>query len=228
MINRAMGDYLKVTYKLQKQKGLDRVSTSAIAEALDLSAASVTNMLKRLSNMKLINYNPYRGVELTEAGEKVALEVIRHHRLIELYLAEALGYSWDKVDAEAEKLEHSISEEFEDKIDEILGYPTEDPHGDPIPAKDGTLKEMKYDRLSDIEVGQSVEIRRVDDKDPAVLRYLETLGLLPSVVVDVTEVAPFNGPLTVKVNDNKHALGRELASNIYVDPRKDDQGLQNS
>jgi DtxR family Mn-dependent transcriptional regulator len=225
MINQAMEDYLKVTYKLQKQKGLDRVSTSAIAEALGLSAASVTNMLKRLSNIKLINYNPYRGVELTEAGEKVALEVIRHHRLIELYLAEALGYSWDKVDAEAEKLEHSISEEFEDKIDEILGYPTEDPHGDPIPAKDGTLKEIKYDRLSDIEVGRSVEIRRVDDKDPAVLRYLETLGLLPSVVVDVTEVAPFNGPLTVKVNDIKHALGRELASNIYVDPRKDDQSL---
>ena len=216
MINQSMEDYLKITYKLQQQKGSGKVNTSAIAEALGISPASVTNMLKKLSKMKLLDYNPYQGVELTKGGEKVALEVVRHHRLIELYLSQALGYSWDKVDAEAEKLEHFISEEFEDKLDEILGHPTADPHGDPIPTKEGKVDEKDYDRLSDVEAGQSVEIRRVEDDDPDVLRYLETLGLLPNVTINITDKAPFNGPLTVKVKDNEHTLGLELASNIYV------------
>ena len=136
MISRAMEDYLKAIY--QSASEVERVSTTRLAEKMSCSAASVTNMLQKLSELKLVSYEPYQGVILSPSGEKVALEIVRHHRLIELYLAEVLGYSWDKVHAEAEELEHVISEEFEEKIDQALGYPTTDPHGDPIPTRDWT------------------------------------------------------------------------------------------
>src|SRR3974377_527492 len=151
MLSEATQDYLKAIYKLQEQGGV--VSTSALAEAMEVTAASVTGMVKKLAGLKLVRHNPYRGVILSRAGQKIALEILWHHRLLELYLAEALGYSWDKVHEEAERLEHVISEEFEEKIFQALGRPTRDPHGDPIPAKDGTVKAADQDRLADLEPG---------------------------------------------------------------------------
>jgi len=217
MISGAVQDYLKTIYKLQEDNGV--VSTSALAEAMEVAAASVTGMVKKLAGLKLVRHNPYQGVTLTKAGEKMALEVIRHHRLLELYLAEALGYSWDKVHEEAERLEHVISEEFEDKIFEALGRPTRDPHGDPIPAKDGTVVAAEHDRLSDLEPGATGVIRQVSDSDAEMLRYLGTRGLIPNAPVEVLEKAPFNGPVTVKTRETSHVLGRDLAQHIRVETR---------
>ena len=217
MISGAVQDYLKTIYKLQEDNGV--VSTSALAEAMEVAAASVTGMVKKLAGLKLVRHNPYQGVTLTKAGEKMALEVIRHHRLLELYLAEALGYSWDKVHEEAERLEHVISEEFEEKIFEALGRPTRDPHGDPIPAKDGTVVAAEHDRLSDLEPGATGVIRQVSDSDAEMLRYLGTRGLIPNAPVEVLEKAPFNGPVTVKTRETSHVLGRDLAQHIRVETR---------
>jgi len=216
MLSQAVEDYLKVIYKLQQEN--KRVTTTDLAKALKVAPASVTNMMKKLAKMRLVQHTSYQGVELTKAGRKVALEVVRHHRLLELYLKEALGYSWDQVHDEAEKLEHHISEEFEEKIFEALGRPTFYPHGDPIPTKEGEIHATDFDPLSDAEPGDVLVIRRVDDGDPELLRYLEELGLLPMVTIEVMGKQPFNGPLTVRVGDAQHALGRELASNIFVTP----------
>ncbi len=217
MISRAMEDYLKAIYQLAIE-GKQKVSTSALARKMGCSAASVTNMLQRLSEWKLVTYRPYQGVELTDAGTKVALEVLRHHRLLELYLQEVLGYSWDKVHDEAEQLEHVISEEFEDRIDAALGYPTHDPHGHPIPAKDGTLPAQTDESLWDTSVGQKVCVLRVSDRDPEVLRYLATIGIYPQVHLNVLEKAPFNGPIHVEVEEQAHGLSEELARQIFVVP----------
>jgi DtxR family Mn-dependent transcriptional regulator len=217
MLSGAVQDYLKTIYTLQEQGGA--VSTSALAEAMGVAAASATGMVKKLAGLKLARHSPYQGVILTKAGEKMALEVIRHHRLLELYLAEALGYSWDKVHEEAERLEHVISEEFEEKIFEALGRPTRDPHGDPIPTKDGTLVAGSHERLSDMEPGATGVIRRVSDRNAEMLRYLALRGLVPDATVQVVEKAPFNGPITVKTGEAAHVLGRDLASHIHVESR---------
>ena len=214
-ISPAVEDYLKTIYVLQQE--LPAVTTTAIAERLEFAAPSVTNMLKKLADLHLVHYTPYQGVELTTAGEKIALEVIRHHRLLELYLIEALGYSWDQVHDEADRLEHVISEQFEERIDIALGRPTLDPHGDPIPGKDGSLPLTEEARLVDMEVGQSAVIARVAG-GADVLRYVASLGLLPQVTVRLLDRAPFNGPLTVQVGEEKHALGREAAGYIFVTP----------
>ncbi|MBI2939389.1 MAG: metal-dependent transcriptional regulator [Chloroflexi bacterium] len=216
MPSQAAGDYLKVIYKLQS--GEQRATTSAIAERLGVVPASVTNMVKQLSQMNLVEHTPYRGVELTPLGRKVALEVIRHHRLIELYLTEVLGFSWDKVDAEAERLEHVISEELEDRMADALGHPTHDPHGDPIPTKEGDIDTAIHDALADLEPGQSAVVQRVSDADPDLLRYLASLGLVPRATVEMLDKAPFGGPLTIRVGGTQHAVGRELASSIRVRP----------
>jgi DtxR family Mn-dependent transcriptional regulator len=186
---------------------------------MGVAAASATGMVKKLAGLKLARHSPYQGVILTKAGEKMALEVIRHHRLLELYLAEALGYSWDKVHEEAERLEHVISEEFEEKIFEALGRPTRDPHGDPIPTKDGTLVAGSHERLSEMEPGATGVIRRVSDRNAEMLRYLALRGLVPDATVQVVEKAPFNGPITVKTGEAAHVLGRDLASHIHVESR---------
>jgi DtxR family Mn-dependent transcriptional regulator len=217
MLSEAVQDYLKAIYKLQEQGGV--VSTSALAEAMDVTAASATGMVKKLAGLKLVRHNPYQGVILTRAGQKMALEVIRHHRLLELYLAEALGYSWDKVHEEAERLEHVISEEFEEKIFEALGRPTRDPHGEPIPGKDGTVAAEARERLSDMEPGDAGVIRQVTDSTAEMLRYLGERGLVPDAPVKVMEKAPFDGPLTVRTGDAAHALGQELARRIWVGDR---------
>lgn len=217
MLSGAVQDYLKAIYKLQEQGGT--VSTSALAEAMEVAAASATGMVKKLAGLKLVRHSPYQGVVLTKAGQKMALEVIRHHRLLELYLAEALGYSWDKVHEEAERLEHVISEEFEEKIFEALGRPTRDPHGEPIPDKDGTVEAEAHERLSDMEPGDAGVIRQVSGSSGEILRYLGERGLVPDTTVEVTDKAPFNGPLTVRTGKTSHVLGRELASHIWVGDR---------
>lgn len=214
MQTQAVEDYLKVIYELQRQEG--RVSTTALANRMEVTAASATGMIKKLARLKLVTYEPYQGVELTKAGETIALEVIRHHRLIEQYLTQALGVPWDQVDAEAEKWEHILSDELETRIDAYLGYPERDPHGAPIPSLDGHIASTSEIRLSDLVTGQRAVISEVSDHDPEMLRYLGQLGLFPQVEVSVIDVAPFDGPLTIQVDNQEHALGREVAQYILV------------
>lgn len=215
MLSQAVEDYLKTIYKLQQ--GVESVSTSDIARAMNVSAASVTNMVKRLAQLGLVEYESYRGVTVTRTGEKVALEIIRHHRLLELYLKEVMGYSWDKVHEEAEHLEHHISEDFENKLDELLGYPTHDPHGDPIPTREGEIAESTSDPLADVEPGRNVTIQRVSDSDPEMLRYLEQIGLLPGANVAIVEKAPFHGPITIRIGGSEQIVGHRIASNVFVE-----------
>lgn len=215
MLTPATEDYLKTVYKLEDANEV--VATNAIAERMDVSAASVTNMMKKLSEMGLVEYARYQGITLTDAGRKIALEIVRHHRLLEVYLAEAMGFGWDQVDAEAERLEHVISEEFEDKMDEMLGYPTTDPHGSPIPKKDGTIARAEHEPLVNIAPGQSAIIRRVPDSDPALLRYLGELGLKPDATVVVLKKEPFDGPLLLRIGDREHHLGHQTAHGVLVD-----------
>ncbi|MFN2454977.1 MAG: metal-dependent transcriptional regulator [Pyrinomonadaceae bacterium] len=208
-------DYLKMIYRIAQESG--QVRTVALAEALNVKPASVTAMLKTLAELKLVEYEPYYGVTLTDAGAKVALEVIRHHRLIELYLVEALGFSWDEVHEEAEALEHVISEKLEARIAAHLGHPTLDPHGDPIPALDGTVPESSALSLADVPVGKEAHITRVADQQAERLRYLGKLGIVPKAVVRVTAAAPFDGPLSVRIGKKTHALDRKLAKMILVE-----------
>jgi DtxR family Mn-dependent transcriptional regulator len=159
---------------------------------------------------------------LTEAGTKIALEVIRHHRLIELFLAEALGVPWDQVHAEAHRIEHVLSEDLEDRIDAMLGHPTTDPHGAPIPARDGSVDEPASVQLLDVEPGQTAVVTEVSDRDSAMLRYLGELGIYPNVQLRLIAVAPFHGPLTLRIGETEHTLGRELAKHISVTQIQDE------
>ena len=219
MLSQAVEDYLKTIYQVRRNE--EPVSTSEIARALHVSSASVTNMVKRLARMNLVEHESYRGVRLTEPGEKIALEIVRHHRLLELYLREVMGYSWDKVHQEAEHLEHHISEEFEDKLDEMLGYPTHDPHGDPIPTREGKIARISSHPLSKVEVGTSVVIQRVSDDNPDMLNYLEKMDLLPGATLKVVEKKPFDGPIKVRIRDVEHLLGYRIANRIFVDAETD-------
>ena len=214
VITHAMEDYLKAIYNLQTEH--EKVTTQAIAERLNIQSPSVTNMVKRLADLKLLEHTPYRGVALTPGGMRSALEVIRHHRLLELYLSDALGYSWDEVHEEAERLEHSISEEFEARIDRALGYPTTDPHGDPIPSFEGDIQPQTHLLLADLSMGEDATVERVHDRDPEMLRYLGSLGLYPNASVHVAERFPFSGPLRVIVLGQEHIIGRELAEGVFV------------
>lgn len=214
VLSQAVEDYLKAIYKLDTdEKG---ASTTRIAESLDVSSASATNMVKRLSKMGLVDYQSYKGASLTEAGRKIALEIIRHHRLLELYLLEVMGYSWDEVHDEAEKLEHHISEQFEDKIAELLDNPTHDPHGDPIPTKDGIMPKMEDVALINATSGHQYLVSRVKNQDPELLRYLEKIGLLPGAKLSIKEMGPFKGPITLQVEENEQVLGYEVAEHIYI------------
>jgi DtxR family Mn-dependent transcriptional regulator len=216
-----MQDYLKTIYRLQERDGI--AYTSALAEAMQVSAASATGMIKKLAARKLVRYSPYQGVVLSKGGLMVALETIRHHRLLELYLTASLGYGWDTAHDEAERLEHVISEDLEERIFEALGRPNRDPHGEPIPSRDGRVPTWNHACLADLESGASGTIRQVRDGSPDMLRYLGERGLVPDVAIRVVDKAPFNGPLTVKVGRTTHALGRDLARHIQVetDPAAD-------
>ena len=214
-MSEAVQDYAKAIYSLNRRTGKP-VATSALADRLDVSPASASAMLKRLTSLGLVTHQPYRGTELTETGERVALEVIRHHRLLELYLAEALGMSWDRVHAEAEVLEHAISPELSELIAEKLGNPTHDPHGDPIPAADGSIDEQDTVPLADVEPGRSGVFTRISDSDPEMLRYLSERGIAPGDALEVLERQPFDGPLTVRFGAREHALGGTLARMMRV------------
>ncbi|MBJ7244110.1 MAG: metal-dependent transcriptional regulator [Solirubrobacteraceae bacterium] len=211
----AVEDYAKAIYTLQ-QRADGPVTTTALAERLNVSAASASGMVRRLGEIGLAKHEPYKGVELTEAGRAVALEVIRHHRLLELLLAE-LGVPWDRVHDEAEVLEHHISEELEALIAERLGDPTHDPHGDPIPAVDLTVEEGTTISLDQLEPGQRGLFVRVSDSDPEMLRYLSSLGLKPGQKLQLVGREPFEGPLIVSFGSEKHPLGVALARAMRVE-----------
>lgn len=214
MLTPAIEDYLKTIYKLDQDK--NGVSTKELAAAMKISAASATNMIKRLAEKGFVEYESYKGARLTRAGEKISLEIIRHHRLLELYLLEIMGYSWDEVHEEAEKLEHHISEQFEDKISELLNDPTHDPHGDPIPTKEGALPQIKGVPLVKAKEGEKKIISRITDQDPEHLRYLEKKGLIPGACLTIIEKEPFNGPITVQIDGEKKVIGRNIAASIFI------------
>jgi DtxR family transcriptional regulator, Mn-dependent transcriptional regulator len=214
-ITPAVEDYLKAIYTLQQQQGV--VTTSLLGEQRGSKPGSVTGMIKKLAEMNLVQHTPYQGVLLTPAGERIALEVIRHHRLLELYLVEALGYSWDEVHEEAEKLEHHISEKLEARIAAHLGHPTFDPHGDPIPTLEGELPRSADLRLADLCITDQARVIRMRDQSAERLRYLADLGLVPGALVEVTASAPFDGPISLRLGEATHALDRRMARTIEVE-----------
>jgi DtxR family Mn-dependent transcriptional regulator len=173
-------------------------------------------MIKKLADLKLVTHEPYQGVKLTRRGEAAAAEVVRHHRLIETYLASALGVPWDRVHDEAERMEHVISEDLEDRIDRALGHPTVDPHGAPIPARDGTVTRAEARKLTDVAAGERVTLLEVGDRDAALLRYLGARGLYPGVRTHVVRVEPFGGSVVVQVDGTEFAIGRDAAAEILV------------
>jgi DtxR family transcriptional regulator, Mn-dependent transcriptional regulator len=214
-----MQDYLKALCLLEDEVAVDRaISTQLLSSRLGVSAASSTNMLKKLDSMGLVRHVPYRGAELTEAGRNVGLEMIRHHRLLETYLAEALGVPWDEVHKEAEVLEHVLSEDLEDRISALLGNPHIDPHGHPIPGKDGSMPRTSNRRLWDVSDGERVEVERVSDAQAEALRYLGGAGIRPGSEVEVLNRGPVGGPLFVRVEGGSEeaALSRELAEVVWV------------
>jgi len=213
MLTQAIQDYLKIIYKLQGEGA--GVTTNAIADRLGVAPASVTNMIKKLARLRLVEHAPYRGVALTAGGEKVALEVIRHHRLLELYLSDVLGVSLDKVDEEAERLEHVLSEELEERIAQSLGDPTHDPHGHPIPSREGTLDELSYPVLAELGRGASAVIVRVSDRHAAVLRHLAADGLLPGAHLQVVGVDR-EGRMRVRLSAGEREVPRKFAEAVHV------------
>lgn len=217
MLTQAIEDYLKVIYKLE-QSG-ETVTTGAIAERLGVAQASVSNMVKKLARLRLVEHTPYRQIQLTPGGKKVALEVIRHHRLLELYLARMLGVSLDRVDAEAERLEHVLSEDVEERIAQSLGEPTTDPHGDPIPARDGTVESLQHPVLAGLAPGAKGTIVRVSDSDPAILRDLAGSGMLPGAEFEVVS-STSRGGLRIRTAGTDHTLSSDHAKAIFVTMEK--------
>jgi DtxR family transcriptional regulator, Mn-dependent transcriptional regulator len=205
----AVEDYAKAIYALEGQTG-DAVTTNALAERLGVTAASASGMVKKLGELGLVKHAPYHGVSLTENGQRVALEVIRHHRLLELYLVQSLGVPWDRVHQEAEVLEHVLSEELEELIAAKLGDPTHDPHGDPIPTRDLTIDEVVTHSLQSLTAGDRGTFTRISDSDPEMLRFLATRGIAPGDGCEVIEKQPFDGPLFVRFGDDVHVLGGAL------------------
>jgi DtxR family Mn-dependent transcriptional regulator len=212
-LSQSVQDYLKELYKLQAG---GRASTSGLAERMGVAPASATAMLKKLALLGLVEHEPYRGARLTSSGERVAIEMIRHHRLLEQYLSQTLGLSIDAVHAEADRLEHVLSEELEAVIDQSLGFPTHDPHGDPIPSSKLELADADELSLADLEPGEHATVMRVPDSDSELLRYLDELGLVPGGTVELRSAAPFEGPLTVRARGREHAISRELGLRIAI------------
>jgi DtxR family transcriptional regulator, Mn-dependent transcriptional regulator len=211
----AIENYAKAIYALE-QRG--DVTNNALAERLGVTPASASSMVKKLVEMGLATHVPYKGVKLTEQGRRVALEVLRHHRLLELYLAESLGVPWDRVHDEAERLEHVLSEELEELIAAKLGHPTHDPHGDPIPNAELEIDEQPTKPLSALDRGATGVFVRVSDSDPSMLRYLAELGITPGDRFEVTGRQPFGGPIFARFDGGVHALGGELAAAMRVEP----------
>ena len=212
----AVENYAKAIYSLQNRTG-EPVATNDLADRLQVTPASASGMVKKLADLGLAEHVPYKGVQLTAEGEQVALEVLRHHRLLELYLVEQLGVPWDRVHEEAEALEHVISEDLEARIAAKLGNPTHDPHGDPIPDARLKIDESTTRSLADLEPGDRGRFVRVSDADPAMLRYLSERGVALGDALEVLDRQPFGGPLTVRFGDTLQVLGGDLAAAMRVD-----------
>jgi DtxR family Mn-dependent transcriptional regulator len=214
--SKANEDFLKAVYLLQQEH--DRVQTSVLAEALGISAPSTTEMAKKLAKANLVIHEPYRGVRLTSAGERVALEIVRNHRLLELFLVQTLGYSWDEVHEEAEQLEHAVSDRLIQRIAEYLGNPRYDPHGDPIPGPEGDIHDRQLTPLSDWPVGEKGLVARLRDQSPDMLRYLDEKGLVIAAQVRVLKTDPFDGPLTLLVDGSEQVIGVNVAHYVLITP----------
>lgn len=212
-------DYLRQIYLQQEETG--RATTHELADRLSVKPPSVSAMFKRLAEHPdgpLVAHTPYHGVVLTEQGLAVALEVLRHHRLIELFLSEFLDVPWDQVHKEADRLEHVLSEELEDRIANKLGQPTRDPHGDPIPSREGWMDSVAGVALDTIPVGQCATVARVPDGDPALLQYLESLGLVPGASVTIEAIAPYGDVFTLRIGETTHAVGGPIARCLLMIP----------
>src|SRR6476469_8198041 len=216
-ISPAVEDYCKAIYALEERGEGCAVTTNALAERLGVTPASASAMVKKLDGLGLVTHVPYRGVQLTTKGSAIALEVIRHHRLLEAYLSETLGVPWDRVHDEAEVLEHVLSEELEELIAAKLGNPTHDPHGDPIPTRELTIDEEPTQSLQSLEAGATGRFTRVSDSDPEMLRFLADRGISPGDSFEVIDKQPFGGPLFIRFGDNVHVLGGDLAKAMRVE-----------
>jgi DtxR family Mn-dependent transcriptional regulator len=213
-LTRSVEDYLKVIWSLSPEGRA--ASTSDIAHRLELSAASVSGMIKRLSEQGLLEHVPYKGVQLTAEGRRAALRMVRRHRIIEAYLVGFLGYGWDSVHQEAELMEHAVSDELIERMSVALGNPAADPHGDPIPTADLAIEEVAWTSLSDVAIGELVELRRVASEEPDRLRYLASVGLQPGATIMVLGHHPFQGPITLDVDGHECVIGHELAQSLFV------------
>ena len=207
-------DYLREIYRLETEDR--RATTSSVATAVGVSAPSASLMLKRLAELELVVHTPYRGAELTDTGRSIALEVVRHHRLLEMWLTETLGMPLEQVHAEADRLEHALSEDIEERIDAALGHPTHDPHGHPIPDPQLNVAAPQTRTVLDLEPGEEAVVSHVPDRDGPLLRYLADLGLTPGKPVTLTAVAPFGGPVTLRSGSGEHAIARDVADAIGV------------
>jgi len=219
-LSRSVEDHLKVIYQLTERA--EDAATTEIAQRLGTAPASVTGMIKRLAESGLLEHIPYRGVRLTGAGRQAALSVMRRHRILEAYLIQKLGYDWSTVHDEAERLEHAVSDELVERMAFALGDPKHDPHGAPIPTKDGEIEQPAYVSLNEVEIGVRVALRQVGDDDSERLRYLSSLGMVPMVEMTVLDRQPFGGPLTVRVGTGKtrdRVIGAELAASLLVEPK---------
>lgn len=207
-LSSAVGDYLKAIWTLQNSRG---ASTTSLAEQLNISSASVSGMLGRLQEMGLVRYERYRGVHLTERGQREALQLVRKHRLLETFLIEYLDYSWDEIHEEAEAIEHVISGRFTERLAQLLGHPSHDPHGDPIPSHDGALPDTPNTPLAEVGIGETLQVSRLRTQDPDILSHLTKLGIQPGQQVQVCEREPLGGLLHLEVQGRRRVLSKELA-----------------
>jgi DtxR family transcriptional regulator, Mn-dependent transcriptional regulator len=221
-LTQAVEDYLKAIFELTAVQ--ERVSTNQLAERLNITPASVTGMIQRMAvaDPPLVDYQKHRGVRLTHQGRAIALEIIRHHRLLEMFLHQTLGYTWDEVHEEADRLEHFISEDFEERIAQALGNPSHDPHGEPIPTRDLQLPHSSDTRLSELRPGQEATVNRVDATDMVLLRYLSEIGLTPNAELSILDYSSFDGNLRLKVAGKKGSivLGPSVTGRIFVEETK--------
>lgn len=212
-------DYLKVIYEIEQ--GGAAAATNDIAADLGVAAASVSGMLQRLARLGLLKVERYRGTRLTATGRQIALQLLRRHRIIETYLVEKLGFGWDDVDEEAERLEHAASPELVERMDAALGHPTADPHGAPIPTAAGRVDERRLSSIADLPDRAVARVVRMSDRDPAFLRYLAERGILPGAMVRVESREPFDGPITLTIARTRHTVGTNVAARVYVDTEHD-------
>ncbi|MEK9138123.1 MAG: metal-dependent transcriptional regulator [Bacteroidota bacterium] len=215
MRNITTEDYIKAIYKLEREG--EKVTTSGLAGQLQLADASITDMIKKLSDKGLVHYKRYQGVGLTARGKRMALKIVRRHRLWEMYLVKFLGFSWDRVHDEAERLEHVTSDDLESKLDHALGFPTNDPHGDPIPGSDGELDYMEYTSLAEYDEGDVVRVLRVSDDNSGILQHATKIGVGLSKRLTVKQKMSFDGSMVVRLGNKEHFISKEVAGSIFVE-----------